>query len=425
MSQPFIVYDPGDMGWQDEAPPAAYSGESGNWYDQYVTPRLERYQAWVDSLTPEQRKDTAEAVLGLLPGPGNVIAARDAAQNWQEASDKFSSGKPALKPAASAALNAAGAVPIAGTLYKAGEGMAGGLARALRAKGANNRKVFAETGAVFTPAGELVRETSDAGAALHLDRLKAGETRQLGDVLEHPDLYARRPELADSPVYGWGGQWSLGRGAPPIKEAGGAYSVPVSASGAAEESALLAQLIKRLQQNEPGLSQAGRHAVGTNSLQLADTLARVEEMAAKSPGDAAILAYRDLLRSHASDVQEVMSGEMTPLVRGLLRKGRNTPRQAPPDADGLARLTESMLYDRSAGGRIANLVRARAADATGPENPFFLGKYTLPGGKTHTWDAGYPNAAAAARQLPIPPAGINDEGLAEYARNLYNYGGRP
>ena len=75
--------------------------------------------------------------------------------------------------------------------------------RALADAGGDTRAAYAQTGFYSGPetGGQLVREISDAGARLiNRDRLLAGEELRMSDVMEHPELYAEMPELANIPI---------------------------------------------------------------------------------------------------------------------------------------------------------------------------------------------------------------------------------
>jgi hypothetical protein len=72
--------------------------------------------------------------------------------------------------------------------------------QALAAAGGDTRAAYAQTGFYSGPetGGQLVREISDANARLiGRDRLLSGEELRLSDVLEHPELFRERPDLAD------------------------------------------------------------------------------------------------------------------------------------------------------------------------------------------------------------------------------------
>lgn len=72
--------------------------------------------------------------------------------------------------------------------------------QALAAAGGDTRAAYAQTGFYSGPetGGRLVREISDADARLiGRDLLLSGEQLRLSDVLDHPELFRERPDLAD------------------------------------------------------------------------------------------------------------------------------------------------------------------------------------------------------------------------------------
>ena len=75
--------------------------------------------------------------------------------------------------------------------------------QALADAGGDTRAAYAQTGFYSGPetGGQLVREISDANARLiGRDLLLSGEELRLSDVLDHPELFRERPDLADIPI---------------------------------------------------------------------------------------------------------------------------------------------------------------------------------------------------------------------------------
>lgn len=102
--------------------------------------RLRQELAAKEHVSPEvaaaNRWKTGEAVLGLIPGPGNVLAARDAAEGGYEAAQAFGVGdwRRGAMASALAGLSAAGAVTgvpfgrmARGAAADAGRTLQGGL----------------------------------------------------------------------------------------------------------------------------------------------------------------------------------------------------------------------------------------------------------------------------------------------------------
>lgn len=179
-----------------------------------IPPRMENYQRGQNSLR------TAEDILSMIPGPGNVIAARDAFQGAEDAGKAFGAGdtRGGLLNAALAALSGAGAVvglPTSRTARRVAEEAkdtanvflppmrgpaAEGNARAMLDEGATNKQVFDETGMFFGPDGRLRVEVPDRGMTWRGDKFGPGETVSVGEYVNHPELFERMPELRDVPI---------------------------------------------------------------------------------------------------------------------------------------------------------------------------------------------------------------------------------
>lgn len=178
-----------------------------------IPPRMENYQRGQNSLR------TAEDILSMIPGPGNVIAARDAFQGAEDAGKAFGAGdtRGGLLNAALAALSGVGAVvglptsrmarevareakDTANVLIPAPAGRARDRALEMRDAGKTNPEVFADTRRFFGPEGQPMMEISDRGMSVDTSPFRPGDRATFGDLIDHPALFGVRPELANVPI---------------------------------------------------------------------------------------------------------------------------------------------------------------------------------------------------------------------------------
>jgi len=178
-----------------------------------IPPRMENYQRGQNSLR------TAEDILSMIPGPGNVIAARDAFQGAEDAGKAFGAGdtRGGLLNAALAALSGVGAVVglptsraareaaregsrTANVLIPAPASKARDRALDMRDAGKTNPEVFAETKRFFGPEGQPMMEVPDRRISIDTSPFQPGDRATFGDLIDHPSLFGVRPELAGVPI---------------------------------------------------------------------------------------------------------------------------------------------------------------------------------------------------------------------------------
>lgn len=180
---------------------------------------LEQATPVSDAQRAQNLRTTALDLLGVTPGPGNVMAAQDAVQGAKEAAGQFGQGNigQGALAAALAALSGFGAVTGLPTSRAAGSAAdaardsaavflplpsgsrAGADALARRASGQDLPGIYRDTGLFIGPDGTVRREIIDSRMMINPDA-KAGTQMRLGDLIEHPQLFEARPQYRDIPV---------------------------------------------------------------------------------------------------------------------------------------------------------------------------------------------------------------------------------
>lgn len=211
----------------DKARKYADGGGIGEDFDYRSLSPLDQLRARMPSNFPKVDADTAAAnrvqnakdLLSIVPGPGNIISAADAAGAAVGAKDEASAGnygRAALRggEAALSALGAVAGVPF-GRLAKnaaqgassrtnvfvpAGDSPKASMAKAWREHGVPNEDIHRGTGLAYDPGGNLRREIIDFPMKVDLSKARPGTIFQLGDVVDHPELFKTRPELRHQPV---------------------------------------------------------------------------------------------------------------------------------------------------------------------------------------------------------------------------------
>lgn len=176
-----------------------------------IPPRMENYQRGQNSLR------TAEDILSMIPGPGNVIAARDAFHGAEDAGKAFGAGdtRGGLLNAALAALSGVGAVVglptsrmarevaregsrtasiFAGPGAKTADRAALAKAEEMKAAGADRGDIWRETGWAWDERGLPYFEIDDSAANLAREKITAPQ--YFDDFLEHPALFEAHPDIA-------------------------------------------------------------------------------------------------------------------------------------------------------------------------------------------------------------------------------------
>lgn len=158
-------------------------------------------------------------LLSILPGPGNVIAGQEAYGSAQDAAAAFGEGRygAAAGNAGLTGLNAAGAVlglPVGKYAADAAAGARDSAAvflplvkgsnwdktvKKARDQGATSEDIWNDRGFLVTPEGTVRHEVSDKGMTLK-ELGEPGTRANLEDVIDHPELFDRMPELRNKAV---------------------------------------------------------------------------------------------------------------------------------------------------------------------------------------------------------------------------------
>jgi hypothetical protein len=358
------------------------------------------------------RRGNAYEALSMVPGPGNVIAAKEAKEAYGNAYEDVTKGnyKRGAVNAGLGTLNAVGAVtglPF-GKAAKAAatgakdrlnvfvpveEGKLSETARSMREKGYGNDDVFADTGLLFGPDGSLRREIPDRYMDINWSA-KPGDKTTVGDFVSHPSLFREMPELKSRGVTITDKVDALSEklGRPPkgiarTDPATGDFEFSMVGSDPYGDIAKLLQydIVDRV-----GWSPAGRHNLSDqitdiNTAQLRATQAGADRKA--------IGAYTDALDRIREDV----------VTKGLSK----------PKPDTFSYMS-GQLGNRTAGNVDSKLVRGRA-DLPGAETIYpYLPDAPWNGGRYRTPD--FDNI------LTLPPSNATADDWSQFLEDWYRFG---
>jgi hypothetical protein len=168
-----------------------------------------------DAEMAQNARTNAEAVLGVIPGPANALAARDALQGADAAGNAFGEGnmRGGLMQSALAALSGVGAVtglPIgrlggpaareasrtAGVFVPVGERNVIDDVLSRRMDDQPLRDIYRDTGAFIDPGGKVLREVPDAHMTTGMGGFRPGDKGTLGEYVDHP-IFETRPHYRD------------------------------------------------------------------------------------------------------------------------------------------------------------------------------------------------------------------------------------
>lgn len=363
-------------------------------------------QVSVDDATRAQNlRRTAEDALSVIPGPANVLSARDAFQGAEDAGEAFGAGdwRGGIMNSALAALGGVGAVTglptsraagraareggrTAGVFVPVEEGMLSERARELRDTGASNRDVLEATGMLFGADGSMRRWIPDQRMDIDFS-FKPGDVTTVGNLVDHPTLFREMPQLQNRIV-------SVTDKLQPHSSRGISRTDPetgnfeFSSAGDMPHSDM-AKLLQYDINDAAGWSSAGRHDFQG---QLSDVLTAQLGAARHGQGNLpAATAYVDALNVPKRQVEA-----------GIAQRDRFK--------DMGRRLT-----DQAAGSVDSKIVRALAnsrADA-----PF-----TYPYGPGASWVKGNYAVPNFKDMMVLPPKGIQPDDWEQFLGDWYRYG---
>lgn len=372
--------------------------------------RLETEIASNQPVSPSQagrnQRQTAEELLSIIPGPANVIAARDAARGAGDAVSSFGSGdwRGGLLNSALAALSGVGAVTALPTsklaanvareakdsvavFVPAGPSKKADLARTMRDEGRTNRDVFSKTGKFFGPEGTLRSEIPDRQAVPTLEKFQPGDMTTMGDVINHHALFRDRPDLAEMPVRITGLYSNATGVGEPVARMVGEGVAEVSRGGSDEWARQnIAKLLQYQIAREAGFGDAVTHKAGD--------VAKTYDAA----GDAVQRIISDPQRGEDAGAAIAWLERAQP-IRDRLARSLGTD-----DEWRAAR----QATNATSGNADARIVKSRATMSD--ENLRKWGKYPYKQGIN--WDS--------IQVLPQP--GSSREQIAEFLANWRNYG---
>lgn len=168
-----------------------------------------------DAEKAQNARTNAEAVLGIIPGPANALAARDALQGAGGAYEAFGGGdvRGGLMQSALAALSGVGAVtglPVgrmggpaareasrtAGVFVPVGEKSLIDDVLSRRLDDQPLRDIWRDTGAFIDPGGKVLQEIPDARMTTGMGGFRPGDKGTLGEYADHP-IFETRPQYRD------------------------------------------------------------------------------------------------------------------------------------------------------------------------------------------------------------------------------------
>lgn len=426
---------PGAMASEDQSPADIFAMLAGS--PQSAVPALSPEEQALQSMSPvdavkfgqqldqatpvsdEQRaknlRTTGEDVLSVIPGPGNVLAARDAFQGGEDALRNFGEGnmgRGALD-SAMAALSAVGAVTgmptsrLAGKAAEAGKdsaavflplplgSMAADEVLGQRLDGRQLRDIYKDTGRFIGPDGTVRREIIDSRMRINPAEARAGNQTTLGQLVEHPELFEARPKYRDIPVTITDKQ----RGGHAIAQTMPDGSFENSVAGDMREG--LAKNLQYQIARDDQLPEALRHGPEAIPNTIAAALRSLEGVPVESGADRrAVASYINKLRDVRDDYVANMA-IADPKKQNTIQKNAGR---------------------KSAGNVDSRVVNARAsfdADALPGIYPYSMNPPYFP----RRTGKGVPSFEDI---WTLPPAGASGEDLMEFIRSWHKYGaGRP
>jgi hypothetical protein len=365
------------------------------------------------NLTPEEmaaaRQRNATDALSMVPGPGNVMAAEDAARSGADAYNAFAGGdvRGGVLNAALAALSGAGAVmgfPGSSAARRAAEGASSRLnvlipaepaqstltARGMRERDATNPDVFDRTGLVYGHEGRLKQDIPDVRMEVSVPHgVQVGDTMPLGDIVQHPELFSLIPHLAEQPV-----RWTdkVDERGLPVARTDPVSGVFELNRNAPDLRGGVAKLMQYRIGRESGFSAPVRH--GYDKIRADIDNAAGAARASNPEGEAldAYLAMLEANRTKMADVARSHGGN-----RGM-------------------HMADRMMGQRSAGNFDAKLAERRA---TRPETE---GTYPYTRNAPYMPRKSSRKPAAFEEALVLPQPGATPEEVRQFLANWHLYG---
>lgn len=366
-----------------------------------------------DAEKAQNARTNAEAVLSIIPGPANVLAARDAFNASGEAGDAFGAGdmRGGLMQSAIAALSGVGAVtglPIgrmagpaareasrtAGVFVPVGEKNVIDDVLSRRLDDQPLRDIYRDTGAFIDPGGRVMREVPDAHMTTDMGNFRPGDKATLGEYADHP-IFETRPHYRDIPTTFTNAQDNPMRGLAPIMRTTPEGEFEISLAPGDPRKGVAKLLQYQIGRDEK-LPAALRHEVDIP-----------EAM------KGAAMNFRDVAPGGTKDLDALAAyvDRMTRMRDEMLRNLEMA------DPKRTAKM-KAQNYEKNAGNVNARAVAGRATYEDAPN--IYPYQRRVP----------YMNRS---RQLPqfediwtIPPEGSSADELMEFLRNWRQYGaGRP
>ena len=358
------------------------------------------------TVPPEQaaanRRQTGYDVLSMLPGPGNVIAAKDAVQGTGRAVDAFGRGDygTGAKESGLAALSGLGAVlglPVGKLARGVSKGASsranvfvpiGGKksdkARELVQQNVPEHEIYGKTKRLIGSQGQTLEEIPDYAMTF-----KSRDASNLGDLIDHPKLFSRFPELKNIPIK-WTNRAEPGRGQPVIRTnpETGAFEISTLAQG--DLRAPIAKLLQYRIAEMTNMPRALRHSSPLPELEKA----AVQAAESGSP--------------HAGQYIRRLHEEKNEFLENVNRIGKAK--------------ADDTLAHKSAGNIDAKIAAARAKLEPEKVESVFPYSRSAP----YLKRAKHQRMPANPKVLPIPQEKMTTDQVAEFLENWRKYGsGRP
>lgn len=258
-----------------------------------------------------------------------------------------------------------------------------------------NRGLHKTTGMFFGPEGIPKHEISDAGMRMTGKAIDAapGTVMPLGDVMEHPALFADQPWLADIPVNMTAERNASGR---PIARmtpdnAGMEFTVR-GRKGLDKQMEALLKLSQYAISDKAGFAAASRDGLPHRLADIDRTVAAVEDglksgrLTSEAVGD-----YLGNLHDVQDEIRAAMTGE--PAISRILRGAGYDSSRRPSNSD-IKTAVRDWLGTRIAGNDEVNRVKGRFAAGSPKNFPYDVGSFS--------------------DMVVLPKAGLDDAALSDF-----------
>lgn len=289
--------------------------------------KLEQELRDKQTVAPEQasknQTNTLWDIAYSTPVVGNVLAAYDTPDHFADAYKHVQNGDidAARKSMVQGELSALGAIvgwPVGGAADRAVSGAssrtnvfvpadkdATATARAMRDAGKTSREIWDNTKTLLTPAGDVRQEIPGFSMYIDKSKIQPRDRMKVGDAVDHPALFDRYPQLADTDL-----MWtsSTGKRGEPIARTNpttGTFemsAVPDRARGMAGKQAQFDKLFQYSIAQQEGFPAAVRHGYENVKDDLTDAISRSGNTML-DPQSAVSQAYRSHLVNALGDLK--------------------------------------------------------------------------------------------------------------------------